>query len=481
MGHVGDIGGGRGRGRGGGPGPTEGPRGNGPGVRGRTDWGGPGTTTGTGATTGTGTTTGTRPAFTEGPATSNRPGPPAEPREPALFRDALTLDNGPLVDASDTLVMPEEAPEPELPHQAMTQSTRAGNTGTRITRMPEPPNGKGQTGEAGEAPDVPGSEKAEKGPGEARTPKGKTKAPEVPPERDGFRTPAPPTGTRPALGNEQMRGPVLPVKELVPGGLEKLPNQEGVAKRFATDSALLRQQLAQPGLSAGDRAMRLWAFFAAYAEAAAAHKGTPQGGQLFDKALKEQGFAELRDARTGEDGLKTAKWVLESPKPEEARQRAEQVRLEPPPELARPETPAQQQAQQTQQPQQSPQAPKNAQDMKELPFAPQQPSERSPLEKMPGSPETMRVSPQQAEAPRPLMQPVNPQEKRGFEQLGPELQRMGGNLKKLGGNMLWNTLHLFRSSPEESAIEKEKFSQVAYGAILAFVGLALLGILLVSL
>jgi len=259
----------------------------------------------------------------------------------------------------------------------------------------------------------------------------------------------------------------------VPGGLEKLPNQEGVAKRFATDSALLRQQLAPSGLSAGDRAMRLWAFFAAYAEAAAAHKGTPQGGQLFDKALKEQGFAELRDARTGEDGLKTAKWVLESPKPEEARQRAEQVRLEPPPELARPETPAQQPR--------PPQAPKNAQDMKEQPFMPQQPSERSPLEKVPGSPEMMRVSPQQAEAPRPLMQPVNPQEKRGFEQLGPELQRMGGNLKKLGGNMLWNTLHLFRSSPEESAIEKEKFSQVAYGAILAFVGLALLGILLVSL
>jgi hypothetical protein len=408
------------------------------------------------------------PMSTEGPAPGGRPSVPQdrpsrgmtntrialppEPREPALFKDAITMDNGPLVDAARTLVMPEELPE-ELEPAPM------------------------------ERP-----ERGEKMPREARTPKGKTKAPEVPPERDGFRTPPPPTGMRPALGNEPVRGPVLPVEDLVPDGLEKLPDREGVAKRFATDSALLRHQLRPSELPASDRALRLWAFFTAYAEAAAAHEKTPEGAEIFDKALKEQGFAELRDAHTGKDGLKRAKWVLNAPHPEEARQRAERVHVQPelPPEVLLSETaqqqlaqppPEAQQARRQEEPQQPrPQAP----EMKDSAFAPQSP-ERSPLERVDGHAELMRVSPQTAEAPRPLMQPVNPQEKRGFDQLAPELQRLGGNLKKLGGNMLWNTLHLFRNSPEESAVEKERYSQMAFGAILAFVGLMLLGILLVSL
>ena len=172
--------------------------------------------------------------------------------------------------------------------------------------------------------------------------------------------------------------------------------------------------------------------------------------------------------------------MLEAPHPEEARQRAEQVQLEPPPEVLLSE---QQQAQQPQEPQQprkqeEPQKPR--QEMKDSAFT-QQPSERPALERLEGHPELMRVAPQTAEAPRPLMQPVNPQEKRELEQQSPEQERLGGRMKKLGGNMLWNTLHLFRNSPEESAVEKEKYSQMAFGVILAFVGLMLLGILLVSL
>jgi hypothetical protein len=354
--------------------------------------------------------------------------------------------------------------------------------------MPDAPGGKGNTDPtgagteagtgAGDTPDIGGKG----GGGELRKGRGfelrgRTKAPEVPPEKDGFRAPKQ-TGTRPALGQGPMRGPVLPVKELVPKGLDKLPNQEGVAKRFASDAALLHQQVRPSDLPSTERAARLWAFFAAYAEAAAAHQGTPEGNELFDKALTEQGFAELRDAQTGEDGLKKAKWVLESPHPEEAKQRAEQVQLEPPPEVLLSESAQQQpppEAQQARKPEE-PQTPR--QESKDSAFT--QPSERPALERVEGQSEFMRVSPQTADAPRPIMQPVTP-DKRGFEQVGPELQRLGGNLKKLGGNMLWNVLHRFRSSPEDSAIEKEKFSQLAFGAILAFVGLMLLGILLVSL
>jgi hypothetical protein len=59
-------------------------------------------------------------------------------------------------------------------------------------------------------------------------------------------------------------------------------------------------------------------------------------------------------------------------------------------------------------------------------------------------------------------------------------KKLSGNLK-LGGNMLWNALHRMRNDPNDSSIEKEKWNQIAFAAILAFVGLMLLVILVVSL
>ncbi len=47
--------------------------------------------------------------------------------------------------------------------------------------------------------------------------------------------------------------------------------------------------------------------------------------------------------------------------------------------------------------------------------------------------------------------------------------------------MLWNVLHRSRNSPEDSAIEKEKWNQLVFAALLGFVGLMLLIILLVAL
>jgi hypothetical protein len=52
---------------------------------------------------------------------------------------------------------------------------------------------------------------------------------------------------------------------------------------------------------------------------------------------------------------------------------------------------------------------------------------------------------------------------------------------RLGSNMLWNALHQLRKGPGDSAIEKEKWNQLAFAAMLSFVGLMLLVILVVAL
>ncbi|HEY9016063.1 MAG TPA: hypothetical protein VIM84_13500, partial [Gemmatimonadales bacterium] len=62
----------------------------------------------------------------------------------------------------------------------------------------------------------------------------------------------------------------------------------------------------------------------------------------------------------------------------------------------------------------------------------------------------------------------------------PGHERRGTN-KRLGPHMLWNFLHRFRDPPELSAVEREKWSQMAFGAILALVGAALLVAMLASL
>ncbi|MFP2927786.1 Immediate early protein ICP0, partial [Pyxidicoccus sp. 3LG] len=127
-------------------------------------------------------------------------------------------------------------------------------------------------------------------------------APTRPGQDDNFRTQQPaPTG-RPALGGEE-RGPVKSVEELVPPGLEQVAGQEELAHKFASDAALLAAHLKPSQLSGSERATRLWAFYAAYATAAAAKPPQEEAKQAFREALQGQGFAELRDARTAENGV----------------------------------------------------------------------------------------------------------------------------------------------------------------------------------
>ncbi|MFP2909425.1 Immediate early protein ICP0, partial [Pyxidicoccus sp. 3LFB2] len=154
----------------------------------------------------------------------------------------------------------------------------------------------------------------------------------LPGRDDHFRTqPPPPPGRPPIAGNE--RPPVKSVEELVPPGLEKLAGQEDVANRFANDAALLAGHLKPSQLSGSERVTRLWAFFAAYAEAAAGKPPQEEAKAAFKEALQGQGFAELRDANTAKDGVDRGLWVLNARTPDEARERAATVRLEPPPEV----------------------------------------------------------------------------------------------------------------------------------------------------
>jgi hypothetical protein len=403
-------------------------------------------------------------------------------RLPATFADALTQEPGKGTGTRGravmaTLIMPQLPPEgpparkgrdvlpsgspqqaPQGPPVSPMDTPIGRGGGTRIVRMPEAPGGK-------ERPTGPSK-------GGDTQPGGRT------PTRDGFGA-TPTTGNRPALGQGEARGRVLPVRDLLPGGLEKLLSQEGVAKRFASDLALLHQQLRPSEMPSSERALRAWAFFTAYAEAAAGHESTPEGRETFDKALKDQGFSELRDAHTGDDGLAAAQWVLEASNPEEARSRAEQVKPEPPPEVklsesAQPaETPRKAQAQAKDEP---PQAP--SQEHRDNTFS--QGPERPALERIPGQAEFVRVSPQLTQMPPQVMVPV----RADAERLGGDeapLDRWKGRAKRLGRNMLWNVLHRFRAGPEDSAIENEKWDQIAFGAVLAIVGMMVLIILLVAL
>jgi hypothetical protein len=114
--------------------------------------------------------------------------------------------------------------------------------------------------------------------------------------------------------------------------------------------------------------------------------------------------------------------------------------------------------------------------------------ERSPLERTAdGKGELFRVNPQVANTPQQVLMPPTPEMKKRVAEEDSLIGRFEDALKKidkgrrLGSNMLWNALHQLRKGPGDSAIEKEKWNQLAFAAMLAFVGLMLLVILVVSL
>jgi len=276
---------------------------------------------------------------------------------------------------------------------------------------------------------------------------GRTAQPPRP--RDNFRPQQPPTSHPPMGGQE--RAPVKSVAELVPPGLADTPDPESLGRRFASDAALLASHLAPPQLPGSERATRLWAFYTAYATAAAQHPQVPEAREAFREALEGQGFAELRDARTGEDGVTRGLWVLEARTPAEARTRAAAVQLAPPPEVRHSEEVG-----------------------------------ARPAEQAPAQAAGARAS----SAPQaPVMPALRPRDEVGSEVDSEEdalsqdrdARRQRGTDRRLGARMLWNVLHRFRSAPEDGAVAEGQWERVTFGALLALLGIALAVALLAGL
>jgi hypothetical protein len=286
---------------------------------------------------------------------------------------------------------------------------------------------------------------------EGGLPEGLDEAPSRRPGRsDNFRAQPPPPPGRPLLVGDA-RPPVKPVEELVPPDLEQVEGQEELAHRFASDAALLAAHLQPARASGSERAQRLWAFYAAYAEAAAGKPPQPEAKAAFREALEGQGFAQLRDARTGESGVERGLWVLASRTPEEARERGASVRLEPPPEVRHSEAAVRKDA---------PPAERASEQALALPTGART-SEAVRGLAVPVALEAQRPGSQEAED-----DPTKPRRERP---------------RKLGPMTLWNVLHRFRADPEDSAVLQAQWDRATFGAVLALAAIALITVALVSL
>ncbi|HYO65050.1 MAG TPA: hypothetical protein VEU33_03120 [Archangium sp.] len=283
-------------------------------------------------------------------------------------------------------------------------------------------------------------------------------------------------------------GDAKPLEDLLPVFSESI-GQESLAHHFSEELRFLGAELRPSRLPPSERAARLWAFFLAYAEANAKDPAgqSEAGRERFREALTEHGFSGLYDVNTGHDGVEVALDLLKAQSPEELKQKLADVRIEPRPETlpsevsipveqhtARPELPA---AERPASPEQKAQAFEPA---AERPV--QQPKQDQAGFDQKEQPTVLAL--QTNAAPQGVVQPPVPQ--RGLEVTGnpeDELARRDrqGTNKRLGPHMLWNALHGFRDSPEDTALKREQWNQLAFGAIISLVGAALLVAMLASL
>ncbi len=161
---------------------------------------------------------------------------------------------------------------------------------------------------------------------------------EVPRQAEGtdFEKPAPKgTGERPQLpgGPKVSEGAeARPLEELVPEFPEPI-GEEALAHHFAEELRYLGPELRPARMPPSTRSERLWAFFKAYAEANAKDPAgqSAEGRELFRKALNGHGYAALRDANSGRNGVQTALAMLESKSLEELHAKLADVHIEPGP------------------------------------------------------------------------------------------------------------------------------------------------------
>ncbi len=226
--------------------------------------------------------------------------------------------------------------------------------------------------------------------------------------------------------------PVRDVKALLPNPKSLDPN--GLGQRFGSDLLLMKQQLVDERLPKAENAERLMEFFAAYAErfVELAHPdahvpNTPvtamrpedqaKALKQFEKALTDNGFKELVDRTTGQDGLALGRTLLDSKSTDELKAKKKEFVLD-------------------------------------------GPAVRDPHN--PNAATSIAIS---AAHERLIKEKKEEEEAR---------TRRKGREGKLGSNMLWNVLHLMRDGAE-TPDEKEALNKLVLtaGLLLVFVAVML--------
>jgi hypothetical protein len=299
--------------------------------------------------------------------------------------------------------------------------------------------------------------------------------------------------------------PAKTVPDLVPD-LDRLQQPREVPARFAADYVLVREQLLdRPGLTASEKANRAWEYFSKYAERFVtlidqgsslgqnAHSDADTHGGSFSQAdrssetvkfldsLKQFGFLDLVEGRTGMDGLQAAKEILNAKNAQELARRASFKTFDAPAW----EAPKQPQVSANYAPSAGE---KQAISSGLLPKVPIQElgqsgpvrERRSELDAINGRSDMMRVNQNAADAAKIV---VRTPDKRTVAGESTGLLGKVRN-KVLGPNMLWNILHRYREgadADEEGHLGKDPMDKLAFGAVLLLLGLALAAIAVVTL
>lgn len=284
-------------------------------------------------------------------------------------------------------------------------------------------------------------------------------------------------------------GDAKPLEDLLPEFPEPI-GMESLAHHFGEELRFLGAELRPSRLPPSERTARLWAFFLAYAQANAKDPAgqSAAGRERFREVLTHNGFSALYDVNTGRDGVEVALELLKARSPQELNEKLASVHIEPRPETLPSEVsiPVEQHTAPPEAGRPSPQAKKGG------PFEPaaerpvQQP--RQDAARFDQKEQLPALALQTNAAPQGVVMPPAPGLKTQTdlemspnpEDVLPGRERQGTN-KRLGPHMLWNALHGFRDSPEDTAVKREQWSQLAFGAIITLVGAALLMAMLASL
>jgi hypothetical protein len=180
----------------------------------------------------------------------------------------------------------------------------------------------------------------------------------------------------------------------------------------------------------------------------------------FASALRDIGFEEFRDARTGKDGVQIAKDLLRSGSVEELERKFAKLDL--------------QRTQTLEDPIPSPAITREipAEPMRELGMSANQAAQDRAAKAL-----------DLGASNKPPMIDGLPPPKVTLEmrQLDDPKSEVRGTRQKLGKKMLWNVLHTFRRSGDDTAEEEAKWDRLTFGAVMILVLVMLAAIVLVNL